>query len=244
MGPRQPSIAKQCEQNVIRVTENFRKIQDLLAKAATDAGRSTESVRLLAVSKRKPVEAILEAVEAGQRDFGENFVQEGVSKIEEIENDALNWHFIGHLQGNKTSAVAERFQWVHTLERLKIAARLSQQRPHDAGDLNVCIQVNIDREPGKSGILEEDLADLAIAIAALPRLKLRGLMCLPAIRTTFEEQREPFARLRMQLEALRELGLELDTLSMGMTADYAAAIHEGATIVRIGTALFGERVER
>jgi pyridoxal phosphate enzyme (YggS family) len=226
---------------VIRVTKNFRKIQDLLAKAAADAARPADSVHLLAVSKRKPVEAILEAIEAGQHDFGENFVQEGLSKVEKIDDDTLVWHFIGHLQANKTSAVAEHFQWVHTVERLKIAKRLSRQRPHFAADLNVCIQVNIDREEGKSGVLPENLDELAMAVAELPKLRLRGLMCLPAVRATFEAQREPFARLRNHLQSLREYGLDLDTLSMGMSGDYAAAIHEGATIVRIGTALFGER---
>jgi pyridoxal phosphate enzyme (YggS family) len=226
---------------VIRVTKNFRKIQDLLAKATADAGRPADSVHLLAVSKRQPVEAILEAVEAGQHDFGENFVQEGLSKIEEVGGDTLVWHFIGHLQANKTSAVAEHFQWAHTVERLKIAKRLSRQRPHFADDLNVCIQVNIDREEGKSGVLPENLHELALAVAELPKLRLRGLMCLPAIRDTFDAQREPFARLRKHFQTLRECGLDLDTLSMGMTGDYAAAIHEGATIVRIGTALFGER---
>ena len=226
---------------MIRVTKNFRKIQDLLAKAATDAGRAAESVRLLAVSKRKPVESILEAAAMGQRDFAENFLQEGLKKLEQINDDALIWHFIGHLQTNKTRPVAENFHWVHTLERLNIAERLSRQRPNDADDLNICIQVNIDREEAKSGVLPENLKDLAVAVADLPNLKLRGLMCLPAIRDTFDDQRKPFAQLRMHLETLQECGLEVDTLSMGMSGDFEAAIHEGATIVRIGTALFGER---
>ena len=226
---------------MIRVTENFRKIQDLLAKVAVDAGRPAESVSLLAVSKRKPVEAILEAVSAGQRDFGENFVQEGLSKAEKLADNELIWHFIGHLQANKTRTVAEHFSWVHTVDRLKIAERLSRQRPYYASDLYVCIQVNIDREEGKSGVLVENLQDLAVAVAQLPKLKLRGLMCIPAIRDSFEEQRKPFAALRLQLEQLQELGLDLDTLSMGMTGDFQASIREGATIVRIGTALFGER---
>jgi pyridoxal phosphate enzyme (YggS family) len=226
---------------VIEVTENFRKIQDLLAAAALGAGRAPESVRLLAVSKRQPVEAILVAAAAGQRDFGENFVQEGLSKIGAVGRDDLVWHFIGHLQTNKTRAVAEHFDWVHTVDRLKVAERLSRQRPAQAGDLNVCIQVNVDREAGKSGAMEEDLRVLAPSVAALPGLRLRGLMCIPAVHDTFEEQRRPFARLRRLLEELQESGLDLDTLSMGMSADYVAAIHEGATIVRIGTALFGER---
>jgi hypothetical protein len=226
---------------VITVTENCRKIQDLLAKAAADAGRPAEGIRLMAVSKKKPLEAILEAAAAGQRDFGENFVQEGLTKIKDTGRDDLIWHFIGHLQSNKTKPVAENFQWVHTVDRLKIARRLSQQRPHYATDLNVCIEVNIDAEDQKSGVLAADVPDLAAAIAALPRIRLRGLMCLPAIRHGFEEQRKPFAALRRLYESLRAGGHALDTLSMGMSADYAAAIHEGATIVRIGTALFGER---
>ena len=226
---------------MIRVTENFRKIQDLLAKSAAEAERDPDSVRLLAVSKKKPLSAILEAAAAGQRDFGENFVQEGVAKIVEAGRDDLTWHFIGHLQSNKTRDVARHFDWVHTIDRLKIARRISEQRPDDKGDLNVCIEVNIDGESAKSGITPEDAAGLARQIADLPRLKLRGLMCLPAIRSGFEEQREPFRRLRELKESIAAGGIELDTLSMGMTSDYAAAITEGATMVRIGTAIFGAR---
>jgi pyridoxal phosphate enzyme (YggS family) len=226
---------------VIRVTENFRKIQDLLAKAAADAGRPTDHIRLLAVSKKKPLEAILAAASAGQRDFGENFVQEGIGKIAACERDDLIWHFIGHLQANKTRAVAENFQWVHTVDRLKIAERLNRQRPDHADALNICIEVNVDAEEKKSGVSPAELPELAAAIAKLPRLHLRGLMCLPAIRHDFDEQRKPFSALRGMLESLQASGLVLDTLSMGMSADYAAAIVEGATMVRIGTALFGAR---
>lgn len=226
---------------MIRVTENFRKIQDLLAKAAVDAGRSPEEILLLAVSKTKPAGAVLEAYAAGQRDFGENFVQEGLEKIAAVAKDDAIWHFIGHLQANKTRAVAAHFQWVHTIDRLKIARRLDEQRPDDAGPLDVCIEVNIDEEASKSGVAPGEVAELAAAVAELPRLRLRGLMCLPAIREGFEEQRRPFARLRQIRDSLNESGLSMDTLSMGMTADYAAAIAEGATIVRIGTALFGAR---
>ncbi len=226
---------------MIRVTENFRKIQDLLTKAAVEAGRKPGDIRLLAVSKKKPVEAVLQAVSAGQRDFGENFVQEGLQKMDEAGRDDLIWHFIGHLQTNKTRPVAERFHWVHTVDRLKIAERLSRQRPHYGGDLNVCIQVNIDGEAEKAGVAPADLPQLAQAVAELPALKLRGLMCIPAVRPDFEGQRQPFARMRELKDSLEESGIRLDTLSMGMTADFRAAIHEGATIVRIGTALFGER---
>ena len=226
---------------MIRVTENFRKIQDLLAQAAADAGRSRGEIRLLAVSKEKPVECVLEAALAGQRDFGENFVQEGLMKMGQADRDDLIWHFIGHLQANKTKPVAERFHWVHTVDRLKIAERLSRQRPAYANDLNICIQVNIDEEAAKGGVLAAEVPQLAQAVSELRGLRLRGLMCIPAVRQGFEEQRKPFAKIRMLSESLRESGINTDTLSMGMTADYVAAIHEGATIVRIGTALFGAR---
>ena len=236
-----PSIAEQPEQNVIRVTENCRKIQDLLASEARAAGRPADAVRLLAVSKKKPAEAVLEAASAGLRDFGENFVQEGIDKIRATGRDDLCWHFIGHLQSNKTRAVAERFDWVHTIDQAKTAGRLSRQRPDGMPNLNLCIQVNVDGEPGKSGVRLENLRALADTVAELPHLRLRGLMCLPAVRDSFDEQRKPFATLRRAMESLNDAGFELDTLSMGMTGDYAAAIHEGATIVRIGTALFGAR---
>lgn len=226
---------------MINLTENLRKIQDLLAAEARAAGRPEDSVTLLAVSKTKPAKAILEAARAGQRHFGENFVQEALDKMDESGRDDLVWHFIGHLQSNKTRPVAERFQWVHTVDRYKIARRLSEQRPHHAGPLNVCLQVNIDDEDTKSGLVPDAVPELAAQVAELPRLKLRGLMCIPRPREEREAQRRPFARLRELLDKLNATGLELDTLSMGMTADYPAAIAEGATIVRIGTALFGPR---
>jgi len=226
---------------VIAVTENFRKIQDLLAQAVADAGRDRESVTLVAVSKTHPAAVVREAVAAGQRHFGENFVQEAMDKIREVGREDLVWHFIGRLQSNKTRQVAENFRWVHTVDRAKIARRLSKQRPYYAGDLNVCIEVNVDDEPGKGGVSPDEVAALAEEVAGLPRLALRGLMCIPAARDDFEAQREPFRRLRDLAESLAESGIMTDTLSMGMTADFVAAIHEGATIVRIGTALFGER---
>jgi len=213
----------------------------LLAKASNDAGRSDSSVKLLAVSKKQPVSAVLAAAEAGQRDFGENFVQEGLEKIAAAGRDDLIWHFIGHLQTNKTKAVAGHFSWVHTVDRLKTAERLSKQRPEDLGDLNICLQVNIDNEAGKSGVGASEVLTLARVVSALPRIRLRGLMCLPANRSDFEQQREPFARLHELLTLIKEDGIDVDTLSMGMTGDYAAAIYEGSTIVRIGTAIFGAR---
>jgi hypothetical protein len=219
----------------------LRKIRNLLAETAENAGRSRDSVKLLAVSKKQPVSAILEAALAGQRDFGENQAVEGIEKVTEIGNPDLTWHFIGHLQTNKTRAVAEHFSWVHSVDRLKTARRLSDQRPAALGQLNVCIQVNIDDEASKSGIAPDEAGDLAAAIMELPRLRLRGLMCLPAIREDFEAQRVPFRRLRELGDELRGQGVPIDTLSMGMSADFRAAIYEGSTIVRIGTAVFGPR---
>ncbi len=226
---------------MIGVTENLRIVSDLLHSAATEAGRDPAGVRLLAVSKKQPVEKIREMAACGQRDFGENFVQEGVAKIEALADLDLTWHFIGHLQSNKTRIVAEYFDWVHTIDKLKTARRLSQQRPDDLPPLNVCLQVNVDDEDSKSGASPAAVPELAAACAELPGLRLRGLMCLPAIRDDFEDQRRPFAQLRELRDRVRQAGVEMDTLSMGMTADYRAAIFEYATIVRIGTALFGAR---
>jgi len=226
---------------VIRVTENLRIIRDLLDKAAADAGRDPASVSLLAVSKKQPLRAILEAADAGQRDFGENFVQEGLEKIAGSREKGLRWHFIGHLQSNKTRSVAEHFDWVHTVDRLKIARRLSEQRPEDRGPLNVCVQVNVDDEASKSGVGVADAVDLALAVSRLPRLRLRGFMCIPAPARSETLERQAFSRLARIADAAREQGLDIDTLSMGMSGDYGPAIAEGATIVRIGTAIFGPR---
>lgn len=226
---------------MIRVTENLRIISDLLRDTAREAGRDPAAVRLLAVSKKQPLDKLIEAAEAGQHDFGENTVQEGIDKVTKLDGRGLTWHFIGHLQSNKTRVVAEHFDWVHTIDRLKIATRLSDQRPQGLPDLQVCLQVNIDAEAAKSGAEPGQVADLAAAVADLPRLRLRGLMCLPAIRDSFEAQREPFRRLRELAERLRSAGIDTDTLSMGMSGDFRAAIFEGATIVRLGTAVFGPR---
>jgi pyridoxal phosphate enzyme (YggS family) len=213
----------------------------LLHQAAIDAGREPESVRLVAVSKKHPVAAILEAARAGQRDFGENFVQEGVQKIEQSGRDDLVWHFIGHLQSNKTRDAAEYFDWVHTIDRFKIARRLAEQRPAGKPPLNVCVQVNVDKEDSKSGVAPEAAIELAAAVSNLDRLRLRGFMCIPAATDDVDEQRRSFRKMRELAETARERGLDIDTLSMGMTADYRAAIAEGATLVRIGTAVFGPR---
>ncbi len=226
---------------MIGVTENLALIKDLLASAAKAAGREPGTVKLLGVSKKQPLSKILAAADAGLVDFGENFVQEGVDKIAQTRDRDLTWHFIGHLQNNKTRVVAEYFDWVHTIDNLKTARRLSEQRPAALAPLKICLQVNVDNEAEKSGIDFDHLPELATAICELPNLTLRGLMCLPMQRDEFDEQREPFARLRQMAESLRSFGIETDTLSMGMSGDYRAAIMEGATIVRIGTALFGER---
>ncbi len=226
---------------MIGVTENLNVVRGQLHAALSAAGRDTKDVTLLAVSKRKPASAIRSLANAGQQDFGENQLQEALAKQGELSDLALTWHFIGSIQSNKTRPIAEHFDWVHAVDRLKIAQRLSDQRPDSLGALNVCLQVNIDDEASKSGVPVEELPALAHACAALPRLNLRGLMCLPAIRDSETEQRQPFARLRGLAESLNAEGLLLDTLSMGMSGDYPAAIAEGATIVRIGTALFGAR---
>ncbi len=227
---------------MIGVTENLALIKDLLASSALEAGREPDDVTLLAVSKKQSISKVLAAAAAGQRDFGENFVQEGLEKIARTRDQGLVWHFIGHLQTNKTRLVAENFDWVHTIDKLKTARRLSDQRPEALGPLNICLQVNVDDEDSKSGLAPETLTDLAAAVTELPMLTLRGLMCLPAARVDFEAQREPFARLRKMAESLSGLGYGNDTLSMGMSGDYRAAIFEGATMVRIGTALFGPRI--
>ena len=203
--------------------------------------RPLGAVRLLAVGKTQPAAAIAALAAAGQRDFGENYFQEALDKMTELATLDLEWHFIGPLQANKTRGIAEHFAWVHSVDRLKIAERLSAQRPDHLPPLNVCLQVNIDREPTKHGLDEAELAEVAHAVATLPRLRLRGLMAIPAPAAEFTAQRRPFAQLRKLRERLADAGLVLDTLSAGMSDDLEAAIAEGATLVRIGTALFGSR---
>ena len=202
-----------------------------------------QSVTLLAVSKTQDAAAVAEAHAAGQRCFGENYVQEALDKIDALAHlePQPEWHLIGPLQANKTRVVAERFDWVHSVDRLKIAERLSAQRPEGMAPLSVCLQVNVSGEATKSGVLPGDLVPLAHAVSMLPRLALRGLMAIPEPIGDFEAQRRPHRRLRELLEALRRDGLVLDTLSMGMSADLEAAIAEGSTMVRIGSAIFGER---
>jgi len=221
--------------------ERLKSVLARIETAARGAGRDPASIRLLAVSKQQPAAMIAAAAAAGQREFGENYVQEAVAKIEALGDAGLTWHFIGQLQGNKTRDVAERFQWVHTLDRERIAARLAAQRPHYAGPLDVLLQVKLDAEPGKGGVEPEALSRLAEIVGGLPRLRLRGLMCIPEPAADEASQRRPFQQLRKLLEELNSRGHGLDTLSMGMSADLEAAVAEGATIVRVGTAVFGPR---
>ena len=210
-------------------------------KAARQSGRNPDAITLLAVSKTWPASAVREAAAAGQRSFGENYVQEGADKAAELAALGLEWHFIGPLQSNKTRAVAENFAWVHSVDRLKIAERLSEQRPEALLPLQVCLQVNISGEASKSGVAVSEVRALAQQVAQLPRLKLRGLMAIPAPTDDFLQQRHEFARLREIFDELKCTGLPLDTLSIGMSHDLEAAIAEGASIVRVGSAIFGER---
>ena len=223
------------------ISANLQAVLARIGEAARRCGRQPEEISLLAVSKTWPGSYVQEAARAGQKAFGENYVQEGVDKVRETALPDLEWHFIGPLQSNKTRLVAEAFQWVHSVDRLKIAERLSQQRPAHLPPLQICLQVNISNEDSKSGVHEEDVASLAQQIAYLPRLKLRGLMTIPAPAPEFAQQRAPFRRLRELYEELNRNGFELDTLSMGMSNDIEAAIAEGSTLVRVGTAIFGER---
>jgi pyridoxal phosphate enzyme (YggS family) len=210
--------------------------------AARQAGRDPASVGLLAVSKQQPAAMVRAAHEAGQVDFGENYVQEAATKIDQLRDlPDLRWHFIGQLQANKTREVAERCHWVHTVDRERLAARLSAQRPHHAPPLEVLIQVRLEDEPGKGGVAPDAVPALATIVASMPRLRLRGLMCIPPPAQGLEAQRIPFRRLRELLERLNAGGHGLDTLSMGMSDDLEAAVLEGATIVRVGTAIFGPR---
>jgi pyridoxal phosphate enzyme (YggS family) len=222
--------------------KNLNRVREQIVKAASTYKRKPDSILLLAVSKKKPATDIRQAWELGQRDFGENYLQEALQKVEELKDLDITWHFIGAIQSNKTRNIAEAFDWAHCIDRAKIARRLSEQRPPDLGPLNVCIQVNIDHESSKAGIELAELPELANEIHQLPGIRLRGLMTIPAPQESFDLQRPAFAKLANALESLRQQGIDCDTLSMGMTQDMEAAIAEGSTLVRIGTAIFGERV--
>ncbi len=227
------------------IQDNLQQVSERIRDACTTAGRSGSEVTLLAVSKTWPAAAVREAHAAGQTAFGENYVQEALAKIEALADlrAQLQWHFIGPLQSNKTRAAAEAFDWVHSVDRLKIAQRLAEQRPVWLPPLQLCLQVNISDEGSKSGVPAREAALLAHAVAALPRekLRLRGLMAVPEPAVDAASQRRPHRALRELQGALNEQGLQLDTLSMGMSADLEAAVAEGATLVRVGTAIFGPR---
>jgi pyridoxal phosphate enzyme (YggS family) len=212
-----------------------------ILSAEQSCGRHSGSVTLVAVSKTQPAAAVLAAYRAGQRDFGESYLQEALTKQTALRDYGITWHFIGTLQSNKTRQVAQHFSWVHSVDRLKTAARLNDQRPGHLPPLNICLQINIGAEPQKAGVEPAQVPTLAAQLQSLPRLRLRGLMALPPPSEGFDQQRDYFRQLRFVFERLRGHGYPIDTLSMGTSTDLEAAIAEGATVVRIGTALFGER---
>jgi pyridoxal phosphate enzyme (YggS family) len=221
--------------------ERVHLVRERMARAAARAGRNAHSVTLLAVTKAQPPEVVRAAAGCGLGDFGESYLQEALGKLDALRDLPLSWHFVGRVQSNKTRPIAAAFAWVHAVDRLKIAARLSEQRPHHAPPLNVCLQVRLGAEAGKGGAAPDELPALAREVARLPRLALRGLMCIPPEETDPGRQRAWFRELRRLYAALNAGGAALDTLSMGMSGDFEAAIEEGATIVRVGTALFGAR---
>jgi PLP dependent protein len=224
------------------IASNLQAVRDAITAAAVGAGRHASEVKLLAVSKTFAPDALREAYRAGQTRFAESYVQEALDKIAALWDLPIEWHYIGPIQSNKTRAIAENFSWVHSVDRLKIAERLSEQRPAHLPPMQVCLQVNISLEASKSGVAPDEVGALARAIAKLPNLKLRGLMAVPAPGDDVTAQRLPFAQLRKLRDQLNQQGLQLDTLSMGMSHDFAAAIAEGSTMVRIGTAIFGDRI--
>ena len=227
------------------IAENLANLRRTMDQAAVRYRRAPGSVRLLAVSKTFGAEVVIDAADAGQASFGENYLQEALEKQQAVHalrpDLRLEWHFIGPIQSNKTRPIAEHFAWVHAIDREKIARRLSEQRPASLPPLNICLQVNVSGEASKSGVAPPEVLALAQAVATLPGLRLRGLMAIPEPANDFESQRQPFALLRTLQQQLTEAGIPTDTLSMGMSADMDAAIAEGATIVRIGTVIFGKR---
>ena len=234
------SISSNLSQNTA-ISDNLRRVRARIDHAARASGRDPVAVSLLAASKTFGPDRVREAAAAGQTDFGENYLQEALAKMDALAGLPLCWHFIGPIQSNKTRPIAARFAWVHSIDRLKIAERLSAQRPEAMPPLEVCLEVNVSAEASKGGVAPADLPGLARAVAGLPHLRLRGLMAIPAPQQDAAAQREAFRRVRCLFESLRDEGLELDTLSMGMSGDLEAAIAEGSTIVRVGTAIFGNR---
>ncbi|HWK73602.1 MAG TPA: YggS family pyridoxal phosphate-dependent enzyme [Povalibacter sp.] len=229
--------------SVDHLSERYEKTLTRIAAAASQYGRPAGSVTLLAVSKTQPAQTIRDLAALGQRHFGENYLQEALEKRPLLADLPLTWHFIGQMQANKTRPVAEQFAWVHTVDRERIAVRLNEQRSPHLPPLNVCIQVRLADEPGKGGIEPDGVAALASRVRELPRLRLRGLMALPPPRDSFDEQKVLFDRLTTVLQQLNAQGFGLDTLSMGMSGDLEAAVAAGSTLVRVGTALFGERIK-
>ena len=223
------------------IVSNLQAVRQVIAQTALDAKRKPAAIKLLAVSKTFPAAALREVYAAGQHEFGENYVQEALDKMAALADLKIVWHFIGPVQSNKTRVIAENFAWVHGVERLKIAQRLSDQRPAELPLLNICLQVNVSGEASKSGVAPEEVLELATQVSGLPRLKLRGLMAIPAPADEEATQRKPYAQLRELSQKIVAQGIALDTLSMGMSHDYVAAIKEGATTIRIGTAIFGNR---
>ena len=229
------------------IKKNIAAVQARIETSMADAGRNQQSLQLLAVSKTRDEKNIKSAFSMGLNAFGENYLQEAVNKIQALESLGAEWHFIGPLQSNKTKPVAENFSWVHTVDRLKIAKRLNDQRPESLEPLNICLQINIDNEPSKSGVTPGEAIDLALAVSKLPRLCLRGLMAIPMARHDIDSQRQPFRALRLLKEEINQQldnSQKLDTLSMGMSGDIEAAILEGATILRVGTDIFGPRTDK
>lgn len=223
------------------IADNLQAVRERIAAAAHTVSRPPHEISLLAVSKTFDAEAVRAAVQGGQRAFGENYLQEALDKMATLQNESIAWHFIGPIQSNKTRQIAEHFDWVHAVDREKIAQRLSEQRPAGMPPLHICLQVNVSGEVSKSGVAPADVAALAAAVAGLPKLKLRGLMAIPEPIDDVDRQRAAFRQVRQLRDNLRAQGLDLDTLSMGMSGDLEAAIAEGATIVRVGTAIFGRR---
>jgi pyridoxal phosphate enzyme (YggS family) len=225
------------------IINNLNIVRQQISNFAEKYQRNSNDINLLAVSKTKPISDILVAIETGQKDFGENYLQDAIPKINALEKYKLTWHFIGALQSNKTKIIAENFSWVHSVDKFKYAQRLSKQRPNNMSALNICIQVNLSNEQQKAGINLDNLADLIIKINELPQIKLRGLMTLPAFSQDFIQQRQAFKNLHKVFSSFKHNNnfLDFDTLSMGMSGDLEAAIAEGSTMVRIGTAIFGKR---
>ncbi|MBL4647858.1 MAG: YggS family pyridoxal phosphate-dependent enzyme [Gammaproteobacteria bacterium] len=226
------------------IAQNLQHVCKRIADTAQRCHRSAHTVNLLAVSKTRSIDDIVHAINAGQTRFGENQLQEAITKINALQDYHLEWHFIGHIQSNKTREIAHYFTWVHSIDRYKIAKRLNEQRPAHMPPLNICLQINLDEEATKSGITIDELPPLIIKIQSLTHLHLRGLMAIPAKQQDYHAQQNTFAKLRRAFVELQQQGFPLDTLSMGMSHDLEAAIEQGATIVRIGTDIFGERREK